>query len=259
MRWIRMVLPAAIFAGTLRLYALAGFDGQDALDRVLAGAMLSAVVLILVARLRRHSGAAWTTVGHHSLGRNIREFSLGAALWLASAAVGVGLCTALGWSSIKFATPPAQAVAALPLLALAVLLVEALPEEFAVRGWAQGLAAHHCPQWLALLLQAALFIGMAWLAGAMQSPGQWMFLPGFALILGYVRALSGSVWAGMGVHFAWMTTSQFLHAHTEVEGMAVLLFLAFALLPSATLGAVLGAMRPGFRWNARQSTQPAFT
>src|SRR5690606_39221937 len=79
MRWIRMVLPAAIFAGTLRLYALAGFDGQDALDRVLAGAM--------------------------------------------------------------------------------------------------------------------------------QSPGQWMFLPGFALILGYVRALSGSVWAGMGVHFAWMTTS----------------------------------------------------
>lgn len=259
MRWFRMVLPAAIFAGALRLYALAGFDGQDALDRMLAGALLSAVVLVLVARLRRRSGVAWATIGHHPLGRNMRAFSMGAALWLAPAAVGIGLCTAFGWSSIRFATPPAQALAVLPLLALSVLLVEALPEEFAVRGWAQGLAAHHCPQWLALLLQAALFIAMAWLAGAMQSPGQWMFLPGFALILGYVRALSGSVWTGMGVHFAWMTTSQFLHAHAEVEGMAALLFLAFALLPSATLGAVLGAMRPGFRWTARQSTQPAVT
>lgn len=259
MRWIRMVLPAAALAVALRLYALAGSNGQDPASLLMAGTLMSAMVLLLVAWLRRRSGVEWASAGHHAWRGNLRAFALGAGLWLAPAAAGIALCTALGWTSIRLATPLAQVVAGLPLVALTVLLLEALPEELAVRGWAQGLAAHHCPQWLALLLQAALFIGMAWLAGAMQSPGQWMFLPGFALILGYVRALSGSVWAGMGVHFAWMTTSQFLHAHTEVEGMAVLLFLAFALLPSATLGAVLGAMRPGFRWNARQSTQPAFT
>lgn len=103
------------------------------------------------------------------------------------------------------------------------------------------------------MLQAALFVAMAWLAGAMQSVEQWMFLPGFALILGYVRALSDSVWASIGVHFAWMATSQLINGHAEVEGMATLQFVAFALLPSATLGAVLGVMRPGFRWTEPRS------
>src|SRR5690606_35562054 len=138
---------------------------------------------------------------------------MGAGLWLVPAAIGVAACVGLGWSSVSFPAPADQLLAALPLLALTVLLVEALPEEFAVRGWAQGLAACRHSHWVALLLQAAVFIAMAWLAGAMQSVGQWMFLPGFALILGYVRALTGSVWSSIGVHFAWMTTSQFINGH----------------------------------------------
>jgi hypothetical protein len=35
--------------------------------------------------------------------------------------------------------------------------------------------------------------------------------------------------------------------------MAMLQFVAFALLPSATLGAVLGMMRPDFRWTELRS------
>lgn len=248
MRWISMVLPALAFAAVLRLYPMVDGAAWGPPGHLLAGVLLSAMVLALVAWLRRRERLSWDIIGQHSAGRNLRAFAMGAGLWLLPAAIGTAVCVALGWSSISFRAPPAQVLAALPLLALTVLLVEALPEEFAVRGWAQGLAARRYPQWAALLLQAALFVAMAWLAGAMQSAEQWMFLPGFALILGYARALTGSVWTSIGVHFAWMTTSQLINGHASVEGMAMLQFVAFALLPSATLGAVLGMMRPGFRW-----------
>lgn len=252
MRWIPLVLPAAAFAAVLRLFVADGGAWGPA-GPLLTGLVLSAVVLALVAWLRRREGLPWPVVGHHSAGRNLRAFAMGAGLWLIPAAAGIALCTTLGWSAISFHTPPIQALATLPLLALTVLLVEALPEEFAVRGWAQGLAARRCAQWVALLLQAVLFVAMAWLAGAMQSAEQWMFLPGFALILGYVRALTGSVWSSIGVHFAWMITTQLINGHAAVEGLATLQFVAFALLPSATLGAVLGMMRPEFRWTGGTS------
>ena len=253
MRWTAMVMPAVAFAAALRLYPLLDGHAWGPLGQLSAGLLMSALVLALVAWLRHRERLSWDIIGHLSAGRNLRAFAMGAGLWLLPAAIGTAVCVALGWSSISFRAPPAQVLAALPLLALTVLLVEALPEEFAIRGWAQGLAARRYPQWAALLLQAALFVAMAWLAGAMQSAGQWMFLPGFALILGYARALTGSVWTSIGVHFAWMTTSQLINGHAWVEGMAMLQFVAFALLPSATLGAVLGMMRPDFRWTELRS------
>lgn len=248
MRWIPLVLPAMAFAAMLRLYVLTDVGLRGPAGHLLAGLLLSAVMLALVAWLRLREGLSWATVGHYPAGRNLRAFAMGAGLWLVPAMVGIAACSALGWSTVSFHTPPAQVLGALPLLMLTVLLVEALPEEFAIRGWAQGLAARHYAQWIALLLQATLFIAMAWLAGAMQSAGQWMLLPGFALILGYVRALTGSVWTSIGVHFAWMTTSQLINGHATVEGIDMLWFIAFALLPSATLGVVLGMMYPHFRW-----------
>src|SRR5690554_1897207 len=159
MRWIPLILPAAAFAAMLRLL-VADDGGWGPAGPVLTGLVLSAVVLALVAWLRRREGLPWSDVGHHPAGRNLRAFAMGAGLWLAPAAAGIALCTALGWSTISFHTPPVQVLAALPLLALTVLLVEAVPEEFAVRGWAQGLAARRHAQWVALLVQAVLFVAM---------------------------------------------------------------------------------------------------
>lgn len=136
----------------------------------------------------------------------------------------------------------------MPALLLGVFLTEALPEELALRGYVQGLVACCAAPWVALLLQAALFTIFAWAVGALASPGQWMFIPCLALILGYVRALAGNVWACIGVHMAWMTTAQLVAAHMAVEGLPVLQFVAFALLPSATIDAALGLLRPGFDW-----------
>lgn len=218
---------------------------------LLGGAIISAAVLAVVFLALRADRLPWRTIGHHAATANLRAFALGAGLWLLPALLGTVLCVALGWSSITLQSTPAALLAALPPLALGVFLVEALPEELAVRGYLQGMVARRAAQWVALLVQMMLFVAFAWAVGALGSMQQWMFVPGFGLILGIVRALAGSVWASMGVHFAWMTATQLLNAHAAVDGLQTLLFVAFTLLPSATLATVFSLRRPDFRWTAR--------
>ena len=45
-----------------------------------------------------------------------------------------------------------------------------------------------------------------------------------------------------------LQTAQLLSAHFSIEGRQALQFVAFALLPAACIGSVLGAMRPDFGW-----------
>lgn len=74
MHWISMTLPAVAFAAALRLYPL--LDGAlGPLGTLLAGLLLSALVLALVAWLRLREGIEWDIVGHHPAGRNLRAFS----------------------------------------------------------------------------------------------------------------------------------------------------------------------------------------
>lgn len=235
-----------IWRGALALFG--GDAGYDPATHLLRGALISAAVLALVFLLLRLDRLRWRDIGHHAVGANLRAFALGAGLWLVPALLGTAACVALGWASIALLSTPSAMLAALLPLALGVFLVEAFPEELAVRGYAQGLLARRTAQWVALLLQMLLFVAFAWAVGAMSSPQQWMFLPGFALILGYARALTGNVWTGMGVHTAWMTTTQLLHGHAAVDGLQTLQFVAFVLLPSATIGIVLGVLRPHFDW-----------
>lgn len=240
----------AIWRGTS---ALLGVDEYDPATHLLHGAAISILVLLVVLLLLRLDRLRWRDIGHHAAGANVRAFVLGASFWLLPALLGAALCIALGWTSITLLSTPRALLSALPPLALGVLLVEAFPEELALRGYMQGLVARRAAPWIALLAQMILFVAFAWAVGALQSVQQWMFIPGLALILGYVRATTGNVWACMGVHTAWMTTTQLLHGHAAVDGMQALQFIAFALLPSAAIGIALGMLHPDFSWRRRPS------
>lgn len=215
---------------------------------LLQGVVVSAAVITLVVLLLRIDRLPWRSIGHEGAATNLRAFGLGACLWLLPAVLGTLMCVGMGWTTIRVQGAPATVLLAIPALMLGVFLLEALPEEFAFRGYMQGLPARRAPPWVALLLQAALFTVFAWAVGALDSPRQWAFIPCLGLILGYARALTGNVWTGIGVHTAWMTTAQLLQAHVVVEGAQSLQFVAFALLPSATIGAALGILRPDFAW-----------
>lgn len=252
MSWNTLVLRLAIamaalfgiWRGTLLIFGTT----HDPATHLLHGAIISGAVLAMVTLLLRLDRLHWRDAGQHAFVTNLRAFLLGAALWLLPALAGVVACVLLGWSSISLLSSPGTLLAAIPPLALGVFLLEAFPEELALRGYVQGLVARRAAQWIALLLQAALFTVFAWTVGALDSAQQWMFIPCLGLILGYVRALTGNVWTCMGVHTAWMTTAQLVSAHLAVDGLQVLQFLAFALLPSATIGAALGVLHPDFRW-----------
>lgn len=242
------LLMAALWAIWRGVMLAAGPAAWDPGTRLVAGAAIAAAVLATVVLLLRLDHGRRQDAGHHHLAANVRAFCLGAALWLLPALAGAALCIAMGWSSVGLLSPPGTLLAALPVAVLGVFLLEAFPEELALRGYLQGLLARKVAPWMALLLQAALFTAFAWSIGALGSTQQWMFIPCLGLILGYVRALTGNVWAAMGVHAAWMGTAQLASAHLAIDGLPALQLLAFALLPSATIGTVLGLLYPRFRW-----------
>ena len=248
---LRLALLAAGLVLVWRItLSIAYQGGRDTASHLGAGLAISVATAALVYALLRLDRLSWRDVGVGNFAANLRAFALGAGLWLAPALAGVALCVALGWTSISLRSPPAAAAMAMALLplALGVFLVEALPEELALRGYAQGLVGRQAPAWVALLAQALLFTAFAWAVGALDSLQQWLFIPGLALILGYARALTGSVWTGIGIHATWMTAQQWMSLHCSVAGMQTLQFLAFALLPSATLGIALGLRHPHFDW-----------
>lgn len=247
---LRVALAGAAIIGIWRgTSALPGVtSGYDPATHLVRGTGISLLVLLVIALLLRLDRLRWRDIGHQDFRANLRAFALGAALWLLPALAGTAACIAFGWTSIALLSTPASILLALPPLALGVFLVEAFPEELALRGYVQGLVERKAAPWVALLAQMVVFVGFAWAVGALHSIEQWMFIPGLAMILGYVRALTGNVWACMGVHCAWMTCTQLLNGHAAIEGLQTLQFLAFALLPSATLGATLGVLKPDFSW-----------
>lgn len=235
--------------------ALSAALGAAPAGRLGAAAVLGLAVAALVALALRIEGRDRRSLGMAGRWReDLRAFAGGALLWTLPAAAGIALCLALGWARIEPLAGPGEFLLLLAWLVPAVLLSEAIPEELLFRGWLQSRLAARVARWLAVLLQAAVFCAFAWLVGAMAGAGQWTFLPGFALILGAVRALSGNLWAAAGVHAAWMVVAQALspaHGQFAVSGLATLQVVAFALLPSAAMGVWFGIRRAGFDWRAR--------
>ncbi|MCD9028687.1 CPBP family intramembrane metalloprotease [Luteimonas sp. BDR2-5] len=258
MRWHaigwRLAVVAAVVVAVLRAIMALSPPAYDALQRLLAGAAFSLLALVALCALLRTDPRSRGAIAMAGTGANLRAFAGGVLLWLLPAAIGTALCIAMGWVRISFVGALPDLPARLALLALTVLLVEALPEELLFRGYVQSLLGTRVARWLAVVLQAVLFCLCAWLSGAMPDATQWLFLPGFALLLGYLRALSGNVWTTVGMHLAWMTSTQILgaqHGLFATGNLGTLQFLAFALLPSAVASTVLNLRRPRFDWRRR--------
>ena len=114
----------------------------------------------------------------------------------------------------------------------------------------------HFPHWLTIVLQALLFTLFGYLIGAIYSLEQLLFLPGFAFILGYFRAVSGNVWTAIGFHVAIMTVTQILspvHSHFIVDGVFELRFFAFILFLSVLGAIVLDYIYPNHRWSDKST------
>lgn len=216
-------------------------DAAMPTQRLLAGIVVTALAcgfLFLALRADR------VDAGLLGLGRPqqvVRGALAGAGLWLLTAAPATAVLLWTEMASVRIASDWPTALATLALLVPAVLLIEAIPEELLFRGYLQGTLARRLRPWLAVIAQATLFVLFAWAIGAAAAPGQWSFLPGFALILGGLRRLGGNLGWPIGFHAALMIATQWLlaHGHFAVGNAMTIQAIAFVALPSAVYGVVL--------------------
>lgn len=139
----------------------------------------------------------------------------GFAAYAGVALVAVGALLATGLVDITFTNSP-DAALGVAYLVLLVLLSEALPEELLFRGWLMQVFEARRSPWTPVLGQTAIFTLFAWAVGAVASLNDASFIACFGLALGIVRAVTGTVWASVGLHLAFITAQQSALPHWAI-------------------------------------------
>ncbi|MBD1381867.1 CPBP family intramembrane glutamic endopeptidase [Metabacillus arenae] len=222
----------------------------------LISALLTTVLTVTIVQLAiKFDKITWRQLGQSTVKTNIFSFLLGIFLWTIPASIGFFICLMLGWVEIKVHTDLNYLLLSILILFITVFLIEALPEELIFRGYIYRYLNAQFPHWGTIILQALLFSLFAYFIGAMYSVEQIQFIPGFAIILGVIRAISGSMWTSIGFHVVFMTATQILgpiHGHFDVSGIFTLKFFSFILLPSAVGATVLSFVYSNYKWSRKE-------
>lgn len=251
------ILISGIIIWKLMIHLSDMFIGQEysPLMRFIIALLTTFLTVTLIQVALKMDKMTWSHLGQTTLRTNIISFFLGFFLWTIPASIGLYICFMLGWVEIKFHSDLNELLLSMMILFITVFLIEALPEELIFRGYIYRYL-HACfPQWGTIILQALLFSLFAYFIGAMYSVEQLQFIPGFAIILGMFRAISGNVWTSIGFHVAIMTATQILgpiHGHFDVNGIFTLRFFAFILLPSVVGAIVLSFMNVNHNWSKKE-------
>lgn len=195
---------------------------------------------ILIDTARRIDKISWKKIGMSSLSGNIISFFIGTMIWAIPAVLGLIICLLAGWAKITVTANLNQFLWRVLILYITVFLMEAFPEELILRGYIYSYLNALFPNWITLFLQSLIFSVFAYFIGAMYSLEQLFFIPAYGFMLGYFRAKSRNVWTSIGFHVAVMTATQILnpmHSYFDVNGVFVIRFFAFNLLPY-TLGSI---------------------
>ncbi|WP_242069708.1 CPBP family intramembrane glutamic endopeptidase [Paenibacillus dendritiformis] len=139
---------------------------------------------------------------------------------IALASLGFIIASSQGWIVIEKWHTPDQWLAALLINALIAFLYEALPEELGLRGMLYDLLRHRFAAWLAVLFQIILFILVPITVTQLQvlfglAPGNIINMPYIILILSFgiclqlLRLWTGSLWASIGFHLAYLEIMRF--------------------------------------------------
>jgi uncharacterized protein len=228
--WVGLVAVWAA-TGQLNRYVLEPNLAETPRHAALGVVTGAAAVGLIVAARRLLDRRSVRSLGVGSPAIAARHLLFGAAYWLTLAAVGLGVGMWLGWLEVTVAAPGAAALLFLLLRAALVFVFEAFPEELAFRGYLYANLCERLGTAAAVVLQAVLFTGWAFafvaLAEALGARADWVISADrailfvtFGLILGLLRAISGSIWIGVGFHLAFQTVSQ-LHAAGEAGVLQV--------------------------------------
>lgn len=220
------------------------------------GLITTILSVIIIDFARRIDKISWKQLGQKSILTNAFSFFVGFIIWTIPALIGLVILLMAGWVEITVKSDFNHLMLSIMILFITIFLIEALPEELIFRGYIYSYLNILFPHWVTLIFQLLLFTLFGYFIGAIYSLEQLLFLPGFAFILGYLRAVSGNVWTAIGFHVAIMTATQILsplHDHFDVSGIFTLQFFAFILLPSALGAIALEFIYPKHNWQDKKS------
>lgn len=268
-----MIRSPAVRVAILWLALLAAFHGKSVLATALFGAdyavdrhivmalLTTALVVPMIVLARRYlDQESFPGLGLAVDAAALHPFAIGILAWLLPFALGVTLCLVIGLVTITPVVPWSEILAFLPLLVLLVFLLEALPEELAFRGYIQTNLAKTMPLWAAVAVQAILFgswgVALWFLTAGGIDPLHASLFYVMGAVLGMLRAITGSVWTGIGFHLAFQTVSQLLQnaerGHFVIENAMLLQVLALGALPfSVAVPFVELFYRGKVAWRAR--------
>jgi membrane protease YdiL (CAAX protease family) len=179
----------------------------------------------------------------------LRGLALGAASYLAPFLLAASTILALNLAQLQVEGTPLAVIGQGLLVLLLVILYEAVPEELIFRGYLFAVLAERLSGWLTILVQAALFCAFGALIGAATTVDRIVFFFLFSVSLGYLRLVTGTVFATIGFHAVFQLLAQWLVGDRwntlnlsdpdEWFALIALGLAPFALAPvvAATLGA----------------------
>ncbi|WP_017607175.1 CPBP family intramembrane glutamic endopeptidase [Nocardiopsis xinjiangensis] len=140
-------------------------------------------------------------------------FLVGALSWGIPGFAGLGAALALGWVELVPRAAVPELAGHLVLLAVLVLLYEALPEELIFRGYLFRNLNTAMAAWLAVVAQAALFAlfgATLWvLSTGWEVLGERVVLFfSIGIVIGCLRVVTGNVWTCIGFHVVFQVTAQ---------------------------------------------------
>lgn len=206
-------------------------------DRLAFAAVVTLGAIVVVGGALRVGRASPRSIGLAAPWKGVA----GAAWAAIPAAVGLIGAVTLGWAEVVVLAPAGEALLKLTALIALVFLSEALPEELIFRGYIQSRLMGLTGPWGGVLLQAAIFTLFAHLIGAASAPMQLGFIGGFGVALGMLRATTGSVWASIGFHLAFIAVQQGVGGGWALVslGMTATIQLVLAMAPISVIIAVL--------------------
>lgn len=247
--------------------------GHPLAVRIAVAAPVCVVVVVVILWLRRRwDRASLTSMGLTGTRADPLGFLLGLGVVLGSGAGVMALLTLFGaarWVHVD----PLALLLFLGANALVALLLEAIPEEIAIRGYALTLLRERFRPTVAVLLTILTFLFVPIVAlvietllnlmagspdaGFVLAPGgqgpfsYYLMLAGFGLMLIYARdaTSTATVWTCVGAHLAWLTVNRLTLGQTEsfrveLGEVATMVFLAAYLTGAIIAFAVLGSRRP---------------
>lgn len=202
-----VVLAAAVAIWRLAQAASLHWGADPSQAHLLFVVLVCPATLALIVLALRWHGRGLRWLGLHGQGAG-RALTTGLLAYLLPASLTLALCLATGLLSMTPLVPMAELLSGIALVVVLVFAGEALPEELLFRGYAWACLSRVLSTWQVILAQAVLFLLIAAAMGAVDNALDASFLFTFGVVLGVLRAATGSLWAPVAFHLAFVAAQQ---------------------------------------------------